>query len=245
VEHGAVKKKSSLLAKYLRRKEQLLMRNKQFQKEARDFEASVPTVEEFREWPKERQIALNLKTAEFARKWGCHNNGPWSVTKEPFGGGKSHSNLAMGVVLMSPMTSRLVVVGIDPAMDLDVVCTCIKEEVRMRREFWKQDTVAGRDGAPDPAWKQHQYGPDKEEELGEVIAAWDLKEKKFKQRDIARTLFPGEDLDSSVKKVQRRLRRGRELIEKEGYRNILPLTTEGVASDLVYDFHHQTGRRRR
>ncbi|MFN8179087.1 MAG: DUF2285 domain-containing protein [bacterium] len=166
----------------------------------------------------EEDLDDGFALSALAQKWGISSANANSLLTHPFGR-RMFSTSDIGIVLLSPPSSPLFVVGIDLRADLDGVETWLRKLIQVHRKQRKKE--------------QHEstfrYGPAYVESVREALRAWDLEQDGKTVKEIREALFPGArelSLESNRKKVRERLALARHLIEERGYREILPLQSE-------------------
>jgi hypothetical protein len=225
---------------YLVRKEKLLLRNKEFQREAAEFDAAAPSLEELSNWPPPKQLEFSRKCSSFAARWGCLYVDHRSLTREPFGGGKTWP-MYVSLVQMSPPQSRLLVVGIDVSYDLDRIWGELKELITGHKRFWKK---YGKDLAEKGSgieWGEHRLGEEELAILDEVIEIWDMVESGKTTRQIADEKYPGKPPRVGLLTVRRRLKQGQELIEEKGYMKLVPFTSGDASMSWLRQYLQTKG----
>jgi hypothetical protein len=240
-ESGVMKsKRLEVLAKLLLCKEQLMLRNSRFKVEAAQFDAQVPTPEEFKTWSGAKQMELEAAGDAFARRWGCGLCDAWTATKAPFGGGRY---APPAFVDLSAPGSPILVVALDLRHDADFVFPQLRKWFVAGKRVARESRSSGRGFQRPSPWAEYRYGPVLVAILEEAIRVWDMRKAGKGMTAIARELLPTTPLEVALARCKRRYARARQMIDREGFRDILPFTAREARDAWLLQFMKAKGWR--
>lgn len=207
-----------------------MLRNARFQEELASVIEDRPTLDEYQTWNGERQLAFEERFNTFARKWDCDADA-WSASEMPAGDPRltpaTFSEL-------SPPHSRVLVVAIDLGHDVETLMPPLQRWITTCRRALAEERKRHAEDPPTD-WQEYRYGPNGVLILEEALVVWDRWQNGEKPSAIAADLYPG-DAAAGYRMILRRFKLAQQMIEGEGYRDILPLNARYRSLDWVMAF---------